>query len=57
MKYKTLINRFKKYSDEEANIVCENGCVHFFPVSDGNIEIISLIEGEEEPFRAKEVKF
>lgn len=57
MKYKTLIKRFQKYADEEVSIVCENGCVHFFPVSDGNIEIISLVESDEEPFRAREVKF
>ena len=57
MKYKTLIKRFQKYSDEEVSIVCENGRVHFFPVSDGNAEIISLVGGEKEPFRAKEVKF
>ena len=56
MKYRTLIKRFEKYADEEVSIICENGAVHFFPVSDGNIEIISLIEGEKEPFRAKEFK-
>ena len=56
MKYKTLIKRFQKYADEEVSIVAEEGCVHFFPVSDGNIEIISLVEGEEEPFKAKEEK-
>lgn len=57
MKYKTLIKRFQKYAEEEVSIVCENECVHFFPVSDGNIEIISLVESDEEPFRAREVKF
>lgn len=57
MKYKTLIKRFQKYAEEEVSIVCENGCVHFFPVSDGDIEIISLVEGKNEPFRAREVKF
>ena len=57
MKYSTLIKRFQKYADEEVCIVSERGCVHFFPVSDGNIEIISLVEGEREPFRAREVKF
>lgn len=57
MKYKTLIKRFQKYADEEVSIVAEEGCVHFFPVRDGNIEIISLVQGEEEPFKAKEVKF
>lgn len=57
MKYKTLIKRFQKYAEEEVSIVCENGCVHFFPASDGDIEIISLVEGENEPFKAREVKF
>lgn len=57
MKYKTLIKRFEKYAEDEVNIVCGKGCVHFFPVSDGNIEIISLAEGEREPFKAKEVKY
>lgn len=57
MKYKTLIKRFQKYAEEEVSIVCENGCVHFFPVSDGNNEIISLVESYKEPFRAREVKF
>jgi len=57
MKYSTLIKRFQKYADEEVSIVAEMGCVHFFPVSDGNIEIISLVEGEKEPFKAREVKF
>lgn len=57
MKYSTLIKRFQKYADEEVSIICEHGCVHFFPVSDGNCEIISLVEGEKEPFRAREMKF
>lgn len=57
MKYKTLIKRFEKYADEEVEIiVCHNREVIFFPVSDGNIEIIHLVEGDKEPFRAKEVK-
>lgn len=57
MKYKTLIKRFQKYAEEEVSIECENGCVHFFPVSDVNNEIISLVESDKEPFRAREVKF
>lgn len=57
MKYKTLIKRFQKYADEEVSIVCGTGYVHFFPVSDGNNEIISLVESDKEPFRAREVKF
>lgn len=56
MKYRTLIKRFEKYADEEVNIVAGNGDVVFFPVSDGNIEIIHLVEGDKEPFRAREVK-
>jgi hypothetical protein len=56
MKYRVLIKRFEKYADEEVSIVCEHGAVHFFPVSDGNIEIISLLQGEKEPFRAKEFR-
>lgn len=56
MKYKTLIKRFAKYAEEEVSIVAGYGDVVFFPVSDGNIEIIHLVEGHEEPFRAKEVK-
>lgn len=57
MKYKTLIKRFQKYAEEEVSIVCGTGYVHFFPVSDGNNEIISLVESDKEPFRAREVKF
>ena len=56
MKYSTLIKRFEKYANEEVSIVCGHGDVVFFPVSDGNIEIIHLVQGEKEPFRAKEVK-
>lgn len=56
MKYKTLIKRFEKYAEEEVSIVAGNGDVVFFPVSDGNIEIAHLIQGDTEPFRAKEVK-
>lgn len=56
MKYKTLIKRFEKYAEEEVSIVASKGEVIFFPVSDGNIEIIHLVEAEKEPFRAREVK-
>ncbi len=56
MKYKTLIKRFEKYADEEVSIVASHGDVVFFPVSNGDIEIIHLVEGLEEPFRAKEIK-
>lgn len=56
MKYKTLIKRFEKYAEEEVSIIASKGEVIFFPVSDGNIEIIHLVEAEKEPFRAREVK-
>lgn len=56
MKYKTLIKRFEKYADEEVSIVASYGDVVFFPVSDENTEIIHLVQGEREPFKAKEVK-
>lgn len=56
MKYKTLIKRFEKYAEEEVSIVACYGDVVFFPVSDENTEIIHLVQGEREPFKAKEVK-
>lgn len=56
MKYKTLIKRFAKYAEEEVSIVAGYGEVSFFPVSDGNAEIIHLVQSDEEPFRAKEIK-
>lgn len=59
MKYKTLIKRFEKYADKEVNIVAGNGHVYFFPVPEENEvidEIIHLVEGDKEPFRAREVK-
>ena len=56
MKYKTLIKRFEKYAEEEVSIVAGYGDVVFFPVSDENTEIIHLVQGEREPFKAKEVK-
>ena len=56
MKYKTLIKRFAKYAEEEVSIVAGYGDVVFFPVSDENTEIIHLVQSDEEPFRAKEVK-
>lgn len=56
MKYKTLIKRFEKYAEEEVSIVASYGDVVFFPVSDENTEIIHLVQGEREPFKAKEVK-
>lgn len=56
MKYKTLIKRFEKYADEEVSIVAGYGDVVFFPASDGNIEIIHLVDSNKEPFRAREVK-
>lgn len=56
MKYRTLIKRFEKYADEEVSIVAGYRDVVFFPVSDGNIEIIHLVESDKEPFRAREIK-
>lgn len=56
MKYKELIKRFEKYADEEVSMVAGHEDVVFFPVSDGNIEIIHLVESGKEPFRAKEIK-
>ena len=56
MKYKTLIKRFEKYAEEEVSIVAAYGDVVFFPVSDENAEIIHLVQGEREPFKAKEIK-
>ena len=56
MKYKDLIKRFEKYSEEEVSIVAGYGDVVFFPVSDGNAEIIHLMQDEREPFKAKEIK-
>ncbi len=56
MKYKTLIKRFEKYAEEEVSIVATYGDVVFFPVSDGNAEIIHLVQGDREPFKAKEIK-
>ena len=56
MKYKTLIQRFEKYAEQEVCIVTSYGDVVFFPVGDENTEIIHLVEGHEKPFKAKEVK-
>ena len=36
-------------------MVAGHGDVVFFPVSDGDKEIIHLVEDEEEPFRAYEI--
>lgn len=56
MKYKTLIKRLEKYSEEEVSILASKDEVIFFPVSDENLEIIHLIDTGKKPFRAKEVK-
>lgn len=56
MKYRTLIERFEKYADEEVSIVASRGDVVFFPLSDGDTEIIHLVHEKKEPFRAEEVK-
>ena len=56
MKYKTLIKRFEKYAEEEVSIVASSRDVTFFPVSDGDDEIIHLVIEVKEPFGVKEVK-
>ena len=56
MKYKTLIKRFEKYAEAEVSIVAGDHEVIFFPVSDGNIEIIHFVESDREPFRAREIR-
>ena len=55
-KYKDLIKLFQPYAEEEVSIVADYGGVYFFPVSNGNIEIAHLVEGANEPFRAKLIK-
>lgn len=54
MKFSELISRFQPYADEEVSIVMALGAVTFFPVSDGNKDIITLQPEDEEPFRAIE---
>ena len=56
MKYKDLIKRFEPFAEEEVSLVASHGDVVFFPVSDGNKEIIHLAEGEDEPFVAWEIE-
>lgn len=57
MKYKTLIKRFEKYAEEEVSIVASRGEVYFFPVSNGDIQIIHLVDTGTKPhYKAKEVK-
>jgi hypothetical protein len=53
LKYKDLIKLFQPYAEEEVSIVADYGEVCFFPVSDGNIEIVCLLQGGQEPFIAK----
>lgn len=55
MKYKDLIKRFEPFAEEEISIVAGYGDVVFFPVSDGNKEIIHLVQGDDEPYMAYEI--
>lgn len=58
MKYKTLIDLFEKYADEEVSVVIVGRDeVCFFPVSDGDKEIAHLGTSHEEPFRAELLEF
>jgi hypothetical protein len=56
MKYKDLIKIFEKYAEEEVSMVAAHGDVVFFPVSDGNVEIVHLIQERDEPFKALKVE-
>lgn len=56
MKYKELIYKFEPYAEEEVSMVASRCDVVFFPVSDGNIEIVHLVNEIKEPCRAKEVE-
>lgn len=56
MKYKELIKIFEKYAEEEVSIVASRGVVVFFPVSDGDVEIVHLIHERREPFKAQMVE-
>lgn len=55
MTYRELIERFEKYADEEVSMIASYGYVAFFPASDGNIEIVHLMQGVEEPYRVTEI--
>ena len=58
MKYKTLISLFEKYADEEVSVVIVGRDeVCFFPVSDGDKEIVHLGTSSVEPCRAELLKF
>lgn len=56
MKYRDLIKKFEKYADEDVSIVHCLGDIHFYPASDGDIEIVTLELGVGEPFLAREVE-
>ena len=57
MKYRELIKRLEPYAEEEVSMVAGRGDVVFFPVSDGNAEIVHLVMMDvDEPFRAEEVQ-
>ena len=52
MKYKDLIKIFEPYAEEEVSMIASHGSAVFFPVSDGDAEIVHLIQEKEEPFKA-----
>ena len=56
MKYKDLIKIFEPYAEEEVSMVAARGDVVFFPVSDGDVEIVHLIHEKGEPFKAWKVE-
>jgi len=56
MKYSDLIKKFEAYADEEVSMVASHGDVVFFPVSDGDAEIVHLVQEDEEPYKAVEVE-
>lgn len=56
MKYKDLIQIFEAYAEEEVSMIASRKDVVFFPVSDGDIEIVHLRHTLKEPCRAYRVE-
>lgn len=56
MKYKDLIKIFEPYAEEEVSMIASSRDVVFFPVSDGNVEIVHLVNELKEPCRAFKVE-
>ena len=54
MTYRDLIKKFEPYADEEVSMITCMGTVRFYPVSDGNEEIVSLAYVDEDPYPAYE---